>query len=51
MRSYAILQLRGAGVRFLEVAVALAIREFPCRSECVRRPLETIVINFIYSFS
>ena len=31
MRSYAILQLRGAGVRFLEVAVALAIREFEHR--------------------
>ena len=28
MRLYAILQLQGAGVRFLEVAVALAIREF-----------------------
>ena len=31
MRLYAILQLRGAGVRFLEVAVALAIREFEHR--------------------
>ena len=31
MRFYAILQLRRAGVRFLEVAVALAIREFEHR--------------------
>ena len=31
MRLYAILQLRGAGVRFLKVAVALAIREFERR--------------------
>ena len=31
MRLYAILQLRGAGVRFLKVAVALAIREFEHR--------------------
>ena len=31
MRFYAILQLRRAGVRFLEVAVALAIREFKHR--------------------
>ena len=52
MRLYAILQPRGAGVRFLEVAVALAIKEFEqWRPKLTSRKDERLILGHLYIFS